>query len=348
MIGTGSSVGTNYQQYTQEDTILFKSYSYKNGKGQETVYYAKDCVKFSLDSYTISPDADNYEDIRNMLKAQSGGKISSIGNKMFYETYEIMSDYYSGKLTREEVKNIFKEYFYHTCNISADTDVSSASGSQNYLKNYATSYLAGLYEYFSRANTRNACAQNMLEGRALMESNGLNWNGTYYYNSDWYYACEEMQKMFRETANELADEIGADHVDFEYVERNTRFTLDGGITFNGVWDSMEWQINYDRGTGGSFLDKDMVPPKGFVYCATAYWDGEIDMEKGKDHSFLMFLLAAAKNTDEKSSLLLDQKNYFHSSNWEKNDTYRNATALLKNFNISWNFRSNRLEFLYVK
>lgn len=28
---------------------------------------------------------------------------------------------------------------------------------------------------------------------------------TYYYNSDWYYACEEMQELFRETANELAD-----------------------------------------------------------------------------------------------------------------------------------------------
>ena len=349
MVGTGS-VGTNYWQYTQEDTLLFKSYSYKDGKGQEKVYYAKDCVKLSLDSYTISPDADNYEDIRDMLKAQSGGKIASIGNKMFSETYEIMSDYYSEKLSRDEVKNIFKEYFYHACSVSTGTD--AASVNQNYVKQFATSYLSGLYEYFSRANTRNACAQNMQEGKTLMESNDLCWSGTYYYNSDWYYACEEMQEMFRETADELADEVGAEHVDFEYVEKNTRFTLDGGITFNGVWDSMEWQINYDRATSGSFLDKDMVPPKGFVYCAT-YCDSEIDLNEEahsfeKDHSFLLFLLSAAKNTDEKSSLLFDEKNYFHTGSWEKNDTYRSAMAFLKNFNINWNFRSNRLEFLYVK
>ena len=348
MSGSSSSVGTYYQQYAQGDTILFKSYSYKNDKGQEEVYYAKDALEITQSIRKISPDADNYEDIKNMLKNNviSGGKTAFIGNKYFSETYEIMSDYYSGKLSRDDVKNIFKEYFYHACSVSTETDIGTSSANQSYVKNYATTFLAGLYEYFSRANTRNACTQNMQEGKTLMESHGLTWNGTYYYNSDWYYACEEMQELFRETVNELADEVGAEHVDFEYVEKNTRFTLDGGITFNGVWDSMEWQINYDRGIGGSFMDKDMAPPKGFVYCATAYWNGEIDLEKGKDHSFRMFLLAAVKNTDEKSSLLFDQKYYFHSSNWEKNDTYRSATAFLKNFNISWNFRSNRLEFLY--
>lgn len=61
----------------------------------------------------------------------------------------------------------------------------------------------------------------------------------------------------------------------------------------------------------------------------------------------MFLLATAKNTDSKESLLLNKENYWGSSKWEENDTYRSAISFLKNFNISGKFRENRLEFLAV-
>ena len=205
----------DYQQYQKSDEVLFKTYSYQNGKGQEKVYYKKDCVELSLESYTISPTADNYEEIKNMLKAQSGGRILSPGNRFFGETYEIMRDYYDGKITCDEVKTIFKEYVYHafgrpeemegnekTCETKEAT--STAVSMSTYEKQRFTGWLSGLYEYFSRANTRNACTKNMQEGKALMEENGIGWNGTYYYNSDWYYACEEMQKLFQETANELS------------------------------------------------------------------------------------------------------------------------------------------------
>lgn len=336
-IGSTNSVGTDYSGYKQsENEVLFKTYSYQNGKGQEKVYYAKDCVELSLNSFTIAIDSDNYEEIKNMLKKQSGSPIANLGNRMFYETNEVMEDYYSGKLSSDEVKDIFREYFYHYAG-----------------KTSVTESLAGLYEYFSRANTRNACEQNMREGKELMESNRLEWSGTYYYNADWYYACEEMQELFRETANELADEYGAEHVDFQYVEQNTKFTLDGGITYNGVWDSREWQINYDRAIGGSFLDNNMAPPKGFVYCSTNYWNGEKIPEGIKENlknlkagrSSMMFLLAAARNTNAKESLLLTRKNYSTFSDWEENETYKSAVSFLKNFNINWNFRGNRLEFL---
>lgn len=358
-IGNSNGTAADYQQYDQaENRILFRTYSYQNGKGQEKVYYAKDCVEISLDSCTIPVETDHYEEIKNMLKAQNSGKIAFLGNQMFSETYEVMHDYYDGKLSRDEVKNIFKEYFYHymgtTSGLQEECGTEEARRNNNYVNQFATSRLAGLYEYFSRANTRNACAQNMQEGEELMKSAGLNWNGTYYYNSDWYYACEEMQELFRETANELADECGAEHVDFTYVEQNTRFTLDGGITYNGVWDSREWQINHDRAIDGSFLDPNMAPPKGFVYCSTAYWDGKGDLEGIREHmkngktmySSVMFLLAAAQNTDAKTSLLLDRKNYSSSSVWEKDDTYESAISFLRNFNINWKFRGNRLEFLF--
>ena len=354
-VGNSSRTGTDYQQ-----EILFKTYSYQNGKGQEKVYYAKDCVEISLDSYEIPPDADNYEEVRSMLKTQGSSKIISCGNQMFYETYNVMEDYYSGKLSRDEVKDIFKEYFYHYMGTSlAARQESGAEGVQPgncYLKQFATSRLAGLYEYFSRANTRNACAQNRKEGNALMESNGMSQNGICYYNADWYYACEEMQELFRQTADELADEYGIERVDFQYVEKNTRFTLDGGITYNGVWDAFKQQTSWEGSAWvqRQFLDENMAPPRGFVYFSTRNsWDGKGDLEgilneirsRRKGYSSMMFIMAAAQGTSERDSLLLDPKNYSELSDWKEDEHYTKAISFLKNFNINWNFRGSRWEFM---
>ena len=338
--------------------ILCKTYSYQNGKGQEKVYYAKDCVEISMESYTIPPDADNYEEVRNMLKAQGSSKASDLGNQMFYETYDVMKDYYSGKLSRDEVKDIFKEYFYHYMGTSLaarkECGTEGVQQTGSYMKQFATGRLAGLYEYFSRANTRLAYDQNRQEGKALMERHGMSWSGTCYYNADWYYACEEMQAMFRETADELADEYGAEHVDFQYVEQHTRFTLDGGITYNGVWEAAKWQMNWTGPVQGGFLDRNMAPPEGFVYCSTGYyWDGNGDLEgirdeiksRKKEYSSMMLIWEAARDVKAGGSLLLDPENYNGSSIWEENDRYQSAVSFLKNFNINWNFRGARWEFL---
>ena len=233
----------------------------------------------------------------------------------------------------DEVKTIFKEYVYHAFGRPEETqehaetadDVKVVGTSMsNYEKQRFTGWLSGLYEYFSRANTRNA--------------------------------CEEMQKLFQETANELTEEFGTESVDFAYVEQHTRFTLDGGITFNGVWDSMEWQINRDRAIGGNFHDVNMAPPEDFVYCSNATWDGEAGLDgfkeyfagKNAESPFKIFLLAAVKNIDAKESLLLNHENYMAASEWEDNDIYQSTMSFLKNFNITWNYGSNRFEFLSVK
>lgn len=363
-VGNNTGIGTACQQYGKsQGEVLFKTYSYQNGKGQERVYCTKDCVEISRDcisSGKMLGNADNYEEVRNMLKTQGNSKIAAIGNKMFYETYEVMKDYYNGKLSRDEVKDIFKEYFYHYMGTSSEAGKECGGEEVKvnncFFKQLATSRLAGLYEYFSRANTRNACAQNSKEGKELMESNGISWQGTCYYNADWYYACEEMQELFRQTADELADEYGAEHLDFQYVEQNTRFTLDGGITYNGVWDAVKWQINGNGALSGGFLDKNVAPPKGFVYCSTGFgWDGKGDLNGIRDEiqnsrkksDSMLLLMAKVRSASAGGSLLLEPKNYSSSSDWKENDTYKSAVAFLKNFNMSWNYRGDRWELMYV-
>lgn len=344
------------------DEIVIRAYSYQNGKGQEKVYHAKDCVEISTDSYEIPSTADNYEEIRNMLKTQKSDKIATLGNRMFYETYEVMQDYYDGKLSRDEVKDIFKEYFYHYMGTTAkDAESAENKGAQRAVLRtgdgtaLATRYLAGLYEHFSRANTRNACAQNRKEGRELMERNGMSSNGSIYFNADWYYACEEMQKLFQDTADELADAYGVEHVDYKEVEQNTRFTLDGGITYNGVWNASVWQMNSQSAVKGGMIDQNMVPPKGFVYCSSSYaWNGKGDTQGIKEeirnwrkgYSSTMFLMASAWPTRIGGSLLLDPKHYDSASQWKDNDSYRNGISFLSNFNIYWGCKGSRWEFMF--
>lgn len=342
--GIGAGSQTYSAEYTERKDVVVKSYAYKDGKGQEITYNLKDCLQLSLDSYQIPVGSDTYETLKNGMKSQAANYMSLPHNKLFYESYEVMTDFYNGKLGRDEVKNIFKEYFYH-------------SGG----KSFATDRLAGLYEHFSRANTRCACVQNEKEGKELLESKGLSWSSSYYYNADWYWACEEMQELFRETANELADEYGVEHVDFEAVEKNTKFKLDGGITYNGVWSSKVWQTKYTENRVGNFLDTSVVPPKGFVYCNCAAPDEkQADSHSGltaesmeeavkklsgnKKYAKYLFYMVMGSYEPASGSKFLDKKNNVFSGNEEEKNLYQKALGFLKNFNISYR-RSNRLEFI---
>lgn len=236
--------------------IEIRTYSYENGKGQEKVYQAKDCVEISMESYTIPARCETYEKVKSQMRP-----IPCFShNKMFYETAEVMKDYYGGKLQKDEVKEIFKEYCYHAIGKPSDTD-------NIYQQKRATQALSELYEFFSRANTRAANNLNSQEAKALLEENGVLASGYVYYNADYYWQCEEMQEMFREAADELAHEYGAETVDYKSVEKNTKFTLDGGITYNGVWNAIAAQNNYTGNMGSEGItDKDAAPPKGFLYC----------------------------------------------------------------------------------
>lgn len=236
--------------------IEIREYSYKDGKGQETVHYAKDCVEISLPCETIPVGCETYEKMKTQMKP-----IPCFShNKMFYETADVMRDYYAGKLDRDEVKEIFKEYCYHAIGRPSDTN-------SVYQQRKAEQALSELYEYFSRANTRAANNLNTNEAGELLKDSQTSASDYVYYNADYYWQCEEMQELFRETADELADEYGAEHIDYAAVERNTKFTLDGGITYNGVWNATAAQ-NHHEGNQSSakITDEDAVPPKGFLYC----------------------------------------------------------------------------------
>lgn len=328
--------------YTRD--IEWSYYTYKDGKGQEEVFRATDCVEISLEKIEVPAGSDNYNDIRAQMQA-----ISLVpGDRMFYETMDVMSDYYGGKLTQEEVKNIYKEYCYHM--------FGTAEQAQHpYRKEQIGRALSEMYEYFSRANTRAANNQNYAEAKEIVDANGMNMSGTTYYNSDYYYACKEMQELFWEISDELAEEYGTNKVDFAAVEKNTRFTLDGGITYNGVWSWNSWQNNSNGMEKTSYLTEDAAePPRGFRYF-TGLWvpNGAklkqlkaaiSDLDKNMNHAKTMLLAATVfggKMNDE--SLLFEQKNMDRPGETADEELYGKATDFLKKFHIR--YWGDRVEIL---
>jgi len=320
----GTDVPNNIGE--KKDRVL-KTYSYKDGKGQETVYHTKDMLELSLESYRIPVGCETYE----RLKSQMNRMSCLPHNKMFYETRDVMKDFYDGRITKEEVENIFKEYCYHAVG-------EPAPGDGVYKKQRATQALSELYEFFSRANTRCANDLNTQEAKKLLEGNGLGLSRSVYYNSDYYYRCEEMQELFRTIADELADAYGGEHVDFKDVEKNTKFTLDGGITFNGVWNYRVWSSDYKGyGSTGKIKDVYAVPPKGFLYCSISGYgtlEGKAQkiredvekMDQDKNYSNVLFILSEIRNMRGEG-------------------LYEKARGFLKQFDIKHEYRGSYLEFL---
>lgn len=230
----------------------------------------QDTLQLSVRELDKAEICDTYENLRAQIKEMP----IPYQNKLFSETYDIMKDYYDGKIGKEEIKEKLQNYLKQMIGMPQCCN-------NSFMKQRTEKVLATLYEHFSRSNSRNACAKNQQEQINYMKKSGIKGTdldtysvlkGTIYYNADYYYACEDMQKFLKDVLDELAEEYGASKVDYDYVEKNTKFTLDGGLSYNGVWNHHQYQTNHYwmKGAQGvsSIIDNGFVPPRGLIYCYT--------------------------------------------------------------------------------
>ncbi len=200
-----------------------------------------------------------YSDMKNM---KSGYPV--IGwNNVFHESFDLMEDYYSGRASAEDVS----AYIRKVCRLN------------NASKAQISETLGTMYEYMSRANTRNAVENNLNEAERLFIEAGMkedtadhfsNRKGGIYYNADHYYACENIQEIIKKTINELSEQYGVDQPDYAELDKSTRFP-DGGITYNGVWNQKTYQlIHYHEMPDTEFIDNGFVPSKSFLYCEVGF------------------------------------------------------------------------------
>lgn len=262
-----------YNRRSQKETIRLRQDDagglarVKEDGSQESLY--------RFDGISSAPiPCDNYNDLKTKM-AGSPNLITG-WNTVFHESYDLMQDYYSGKISCEDVKS----YIRGICRCNTETDIG---------RDQAVNTLSLAYEYMSRANSRSAVSQNMNEAEEFVIGTGLhkdcgdhfsNKKGVVYYNADYYYAYKNMQDVFKQTIDELAEGYGVEKPDYDALDGSNRFP-DGGATYNSVWNHRTYQENVLHHLNEfRYFDDGFVPEEGLVFCeAELLFDDTSDMEK---------------------------------------------------------------------
>ena len=127
------------------------------------------------------------------------------------------------------------------------------------------------YEQFRMSNSVMAKLSCDEEGKKIATEAG--WTGDdkdwVYYNSDYYYKSEDLKNLFKEAAEELADEWGIEEINTS--ERDTDRYLSYSSTFNEVWNS----ASENGARICSMQDISDVPPRDF----TLFYREKMENEK---------------------------------------------------------------------
>ena len=210
---------------------------------------------------------ENYNDILKVTGMPGCIFTDENGREVRNQVSALMHDYHTGKISKDEVMGKVRD-------ICLDMRVyqSQCRHTTGYDKKDNLQILGQLYELFQKKNVNNAVAACYEKGDSLDVQNGGSGKNCIYYDADYYYASVEMREMLQEAIASVAEEWGADAPDFESLEKNTKYTLDGKMDFNSVWNWHAWNRS-----GGRMTDFDDTPHEGFTFF---YQEKKYDAEEG--------------------------------------------------------------------
>ena len=189
--------------------------------------------------------------IRGMPKSVFGDRF---GWDMQDDISDCMRKFYEGKISEEEVE----EYFRLCC---TSMRIYRTQQHQTSGKNEEDNrqIISEIYNVFAKKNMIAAGNANYYEGEKINASYG-GWSDDWvYYNADYYYKCEETRDKLRQIAENAAAKWEVSSFDALEVEKNSKYTMDGGLDFNSGWN---FDFRNQRGIG-SIAKESVVPPKGF-------------------------------------------------------------------------------------
>lgn len=189
----------------------------------------------------------------------------SFGYDMQKDIAAHMKDFYAGKIDEKGLE----EYFQQCCSSmrSYRTQLCHTSGTN---KQDNTQIVSQIYEIFAKENQRAARAANDEEGIQINKNykNCTRDDDWVYYNSDYYYQCEEVRSTLKGFVSNITDKWNIDPIDTNEIEKNSKLTLDGNFDFNSGWNFI-----YRNQVGRSSLaDESVKPPRDFkmFYKETIY------------------------------------------------------------------------------
>lgn len=171
--------------------------------------------------------------------------IDTPADSMKEEMREVMTGFYNGEISKEEIKDFFMEY----CSVMYARD-------ENMILN--------VYESFLDENYRVAVRECFQEGKDIAAREGKAGQRCVYYNADYYYKSEEIHELLKEAAKEYGEKYGAE-VDASKRDENFKQDyLTGTPNFNDKWNWMAVHMP----KVGRLMDITAVPPEGFSFFFT--------------------------------------------------------------------------------
>ena len=259
MLITGS--GNSIPHISQEHIVELQK-KYQNGtsidwealraKAQDSVEI-KGITQFSMSAIP----SENYNNINKQVTGLPTSVFSDqFGYDMQKSIYNCMTDYYAGKISQSDVKDYFEECctsmrIYRT-QMRQTTGTDEEDNQQ---------IVGQIYEIFAKNNAIAAQNANYNEGLAINKTYSGRSDDWTYYNSDYYYQCEETKGILQKAAQSMTDKWEISAIDTEEIEKNSVYIIDGGFDFNSMWN-----ISYRNQVGrASMEDESLVPPENFKF-----------------------------------------------------------------------------------
>lgn len=215
----------------------------------------QDCVELSCVRESVLT-SENYNDITK-VKGMPG---SIFGDKFGYEMQKeiagYMQSYYAGETGKEDIEDYFNE-----CCTSMRVYLSQTRRTTGTDEKDNAQIISQIYEMFAKENQRMANHANYQEGLKVNgeyggDSQTADWC---YYNSDYYYQCEETHQFLKDITQKMAEKWSISTIDTEDIENKSKLTLDGDFDFNSGWNH-HFRRQHSR---GSIEDESLAPPEKF-------------------------------------------------------------------------------------
>lgn len=215
----------------------------------------RDCVEITcVKEATLT--SENYNDIMKVKRMPGSVFGDNFGYEMQKDITNYMESYYAGEISKEDIK----DYFYECC---TSMRVYRAQANQTTGTNEVdnTQIISQIYEMFAKENQRMANHANYQEGLTVnseysRDNQTVDWC---YYNSDYFYQCEETHELLKDVVQEMAEQWDLSAIDTDRIEKSSKLTLDGGFDFNSGWNH-HFRCQHSR---SSMEDESIAPPDGF-------------------------------------------------------------------------------------
>lgn len=226
----------------------------KSGNTKDETKVGSDTFQNHVEDATTYPSYTETEIVTQSTFSNFGDQY---GYKLFDDIFQFMSGYHTGKASNQDVSAYFKTCCENMLDYRVQQGQTNGIDPKSKKK-----ILTEMYEVFSNQNRTAALNINYKEGEKVNSTyQGNSLKNFSYYNSDYYYQCEEVHDLIKTATNDMTAQWNTSSIDLSEVDRTTIYRGNGGFDFNSGWN-VTFRNNLGRSSIG---DESMVPPKNFKF-----------------------------------------------------------------------------------